>query len=69
MYFAIVVTAISLRLVTFLLELGVEGVELGVQVFRVISNNSSKIRVRQCLVTIQYQDRFRSSHQLFDEII
>ena len=50
-------------LVTMLVEIVVNGVELEVNVVGGISNNSSKLLVRQRLVTIWYQNRFLRSLQ------
>ena len=61
MGFAIVVTTICPVLITMLLEIGVKSVKLGVKVLVSISNDSSKLLVRQPLMTIQCQNRFLSS--------
>ena len=56
--FAITDMAIYLVLATMLGEIGMDGVELVVDVLAGISNNSSKLLVRQRLMTIVCQNRF-----------
>ena len=66
---AIIVTAILPLLATMLLDIGVDGVELGVHILVGISNRSSKLLVRQRLMPIWCQNRFLRSSQQFDQII
>ena len=58
---AIIVMAICAVLATMQLEIGVKGIELGVDIFGGISNDGSKLLVRQRLITIPCQNRFLSS--------
>ena len=58
MGFAIIVMAICPVLATMLLEIGVTSVELVLDVLGCIYNNSSKLLIRQWLMTIQCQNRF-----------
>ena len=59
--FAIVITAICQVLVMILLESLVNSVELGVDILGRISNDSSKLLVRQRVVSILCQNRFLNS--------
>ena len=63
MVFAIVVTTICPVLAMMLLEIGIDAVELGIDVLGGMSNNSSKLLVGQWLMTIHCQNRFLSSFQ------
>ena len=63
MGFTIIVIALCLVLARMLLDIGVNGVELRVDVLGGISNNSSKLVVRQRLITIWCQNRFLCSFQ------
>ena len=67
--FAKLVVAIYPVLATMLAEIGVNCVELGVDVFGGISNDGSKLFVRQQIMTICCPNRFLSSLQKSDEII
>ena len=46
-----------------LLDIGVDGVDLGVDILGGISNDSSKLLVRERLITRRIQNRFHSSFQ------
>ena len=61
--FAIIVTVIFPVLATMVLEIGVNGVELRVDIAGGISNHSTKLFVRQQLMTIWYWNRYLSSFQ------
>ena len=61
--FAVILIAIRLVLATMLLEIGVNGVELGINVLGRISNGSSKLIIRQQLMSIWCQNRFLYSLQ------
>ena len=63
MGFAIIVTAICPVLATMPLDIGMECVELAVDILVGISNDSSNLHVRQQLIVIRYQNRFVSSSQ------
>ena len=56
-------------LATTLLEIVVNGVKLEVDILGGISKDSSKLFVRQRLMTIRYQNRFLRSFQLSAEMI
>ena len=58
MGFAIVIIAICTVLATMLLEIGVDHIKLGVDILDGISNNGSKLLIRQRLMTMQCQNRF-----------
>ena len=58
MGFTIIVMTICAVLATMLLEIGVDHVELAVNVLGAISNERSKVLVSQRLMTIQCQNRF-----------
>ena len=66
---AIIVTAICPVLVAMLLEIGVNCVELVVDVLGGICNDGSKLFVRQLLMTIWCQNSFLSCFQQSDEMI
>ena len=61
MGFALIVTTICTAQVMMLVEIEVNCVELGVHVLGTISNNCSKLFVRQRLVPIRCQNRSLSS--------
>ena len=61
--FAIVVMAICPVLATMLLEIDVDRLDLDVNLLGGISNDSSKLLIRQWLMTIRYQNRVFSSFQ------
>ena len=63
MGFAIIVTAICPGLAMMQLEIGVNGVDLGVDVLGGISKDYSKLFIRQQLMPIQCHNRFLSFFQ------
>ena len=67
--FAVIVKVSCPVLATMQLEIGVNGVELAVDIVGGISNNGSKLFVRQWLITIRCQNRFLSFLQKSDEMI
>ena len=61
--FTTIVMAICPVLAIMVLEVGVNNVELGVDILGGISNDGSKLLIRQRLITIWYQNRFLSFFQ------